>query len=211
MEGTSVQGRIDAFRKNSMNSNHYEEKKEFRIYAILLRAEENYVYVGKTTGRRISAVYSRHTTGGVKATEGYFDQGETLEFYLLEELQVTTSTAYKHIVAWCHIFQRAGYAGINHEKTLSQAENLLPETRAIVESHSQKPLEQILQCTRLENPASADKTVEKKTRFEVADHTPDESIQMNIRISLLIFLCNFYNHYYHYQINRTVQKVLLSF
>ena len=39
--------------------------------------EEDYVYVGKTTARRISGVYSRHRTGAVKATACYFDQEES--------------------------------------------------------------------------------------------------------------------------------------
>ena len=165
-----------------MNRNHYIETKCFRVYAMILRAEADYVYIGKTAGRRLSAVYSRHTTGSVKATVGYFDQGDKPELYLLEEIQAPTSEAYKHVVAWCHLFRSAGYVGINHERTLYQADNLLPDTRKIVEQLSQEPLEEILQRSYLPHPAAADRAAEAKPAHKAVSQSSNETIQMNIRI-----------------------------
>jgi len=165
-----------------VNRNHYEEKKKFRIYAMILKEEENYVYIGKTSGRRLSAVYSRHRTGGVKATEGYFDESDAPVMHLLEELNVPASEAYKHVVAWCHIFLQAGYAGINHEGTLFQADNLLPETRTIVESLSREPLTQILSRTYLANPADADRAAQEKNTACVLCSHSIETVQMNVRL-----------------------------
>ena len=165
-------------RKMAMKQAHYTQIKPFRIYALLLRAEENYAYIGKTTARRMSGVYSRHRTGAVKATECYFDQEISPELYLLEICNVTSSDAYKRVVAWCHLFLEEGYAGINHERTLSQARNLLPETKEIAEILGREPLEEILRRTYMERPSDGDLKPEIFTVTEASQKT----IQMNIRI-----------------------------
>ena len=161
-----------------MDRKHYTQIRQYRIYALLMRAEEDYVYVGKTTARRISGVYSRHRTGAVKATACYFDQEEAPELYLLETCNVTGSEAYRRTVAWCHMFLQAGYASINHDGTIFQARNLLPETKAIVESLTQEPLEEILRKTYLSHLSDGNLMPEKKVAVEI----PQKTIQMNIRI-----------------------------
>lgn len=161
-----------------MDQRHYIEIKPFRIYALLLQAEENFIYIGKTTARRMSAVYSRHRTGSVKATACYFDQEKPPQMYLLQTCNVTASEAYRRVVAWCHLFLQAGYAGINHERTLSQARNLLPKTKQIVQSLMQEPLPDILRRTYLEHPSDADLIPERQAVAEVVQ----KKIQMNIRI-----------------------------
>ena len=161
-----------------MDSKHFTQIRQYRIYALLLRAEENYVYVGKTTAKRMSAVYSRHRTGSVKATACYFDQEDPPELYLLETCNVTGSEAYRRVVAWCHVFLQAGYVGINHDRTLLQAQDLQPETKMIADFLGQKPLEEILRKSYLEHPADGDLMPEMKAAAEIKQKT----IQMNIRI-----------------------------
>lgn len=161
-----------------MDQKHYTQIRQYRIYALLVRAEENFVYVGKTTAQRISGVYSRHRTGAVKATACYFDQEEAPELYLLETCNITGSEAYRRTVAWCHLFLQAGYASINHDGTIFQARNLLPETRAIVESLMQEPLEEILRKAYLSHLSDGNLMPEKKAAVEI----PQKTIQMNIRI-----------------------------
>lgn len=163
-----------------MDHRHYSQLKSFRIYALLLRAEDNFFYIGKTTAQKLSALYNRHRTGAVKATESYFDQEEPPELYLLETCNVTGSDAYRRVVAWCHIFLQAGYAGINHDRTLYQAENLLPETKQIVQLLGREPLEEVLRRTHLEHPSDGD--LKPKT-FSVAK-ARQKTIQMNIRIDV---------------------------
>lgn len=164
-----------------MADKQYSAVHNYRIYAMILKAEEKYVFIGRTRGRRLSAVYSKHRTGTVKATEGYFDQDDRPEMYLLEEISVSGSEAYKHVVAWCHIFRKMGYVGINHEGTLSQAEDLLPATRAIVDKLSQEPLDQILLRAYLENPADMDRKPER-LNFETVSDRQKETVQVNIRL-----------------------------
>lgn len=147
---------------------------------MLLRAEENFVYVGKTNARRLSEVYSRHRTGAVKATACYFDQEEAPELYLLETCNITGSEAYRRVVAWCHLFLQAGYVCINHDRTLHQARNLLQETKKIAEWLGRKPLEEILAEAYLERPSEGNLMPEKKVANEIAQKT----IQMNIRIGM---------------------------
>lgn len=114
----------------------------------------------------------------MKATECYFDQEEPPELYLLETCNVTGSEAYRRVVAWCHLFLQAGYAGINHDRTLYQARNLLPETKQIVQLLGQEPLEEVLRRTHLERPSDGD--LKPKT-FTVTE-ARQKTIQMNIRI-----------------------------
>ena len=161
----------------TMNSRHPEEARDYRIYAMLLRAEETYFFIGKTSAKRISAVFSRHRTGCVKVTEGYFDQAEAPELYLLEELPMTRREAYRHVVAWCSLFYRAGYVGINHTGTLAQAMDLLPATKAIADTLSTEPLDQILERTWLPHPANADRVSDRPAAVPKT-----ESVQMNIRL-----------------------------
>ena len=161
-----------------MKREFYEKERDYRIYAIILKAETDCVYIGKSAGKRISAVYYRHRRGSVQATVGYFDQEERPELYLLEELTVTGSDAYRHVVAWCAVFRKNGYAGINHEGTLFQSENLLPETRIIAEEFMQEPLDQILARSWLASPASADKPSEKHGKTL----TSEKTTQINMRL-----------------------------
>lgn len=161
-----------------MDQKHYTQIKQYRIYALLMRAEENYVYVGKTTARRMSAVYSRHRTGSVKATACYFDQEEPPELYLLETCNVTGSEVYRRVVAWCHVFLQAGYVSINHDRTILQAQDMQPETKVIAGCLGQKPLEEILRKSYLERLSDGDLMPEMRAAAEMKQKT----IQMNIRI-----------------------------
>lgn len=166
-----------------MNRENYTQEKHYTIYALILYAEENFVYIGKTTSPRISAVYSRHICGGVAATDGYLNTGEAPKLYILEQLQATNAAAYKHIVAWTHIFQQNGYAAINHDATLEQSFHLLPETQAIVDSHSAEPLAAILTRTYIPRPADANRKPAPPAPEILEETPPPEIIQMNIRIN----------------------------
>lgn len=154
----------------------YCEIKRFRIYALILEAEETFVFVGKTTGRRLSAAYSRHRTGSVAATEGYFNQ-DLPKMYLLEDLEATMDTAYRHVVAWCRIFREEGYALLNHDGTLAHMEDMAPRTEAIWRELQKEPLEQILRRTWLPRPADGDEKPLPKPQ-----PPEDKTVQMNIRL-----------------------------
>lgn len=164
-----------------MNPSHYRDKKQFRIYALTLEGEEACAYVGKTTGRRLSAVYSKHVTGTVAATQGDFDQGEKPRMYLLESIYTDTSTAYRHVVAWAYIFEEfGGYALLNSDGTCRHVECLQPETKAIVDELTKEPMEDILKRTYLPKPSDGDLPPEPVPEQEAPG---GKTIQMNVRIN----------------------------
>ena len=140
-----------------MNANHYKQQKHFKIYAILLSAEDNFCFIGKTSSPRLSAAYHRHRRGEIAATAGWFsEENEIPKLYLLEEMSVSTALAYKRVLAWIHLFMSNGYYVINHEKSIIQAKNLKEDTKRIVEELSKEPLSQILLRTYLDSPTSGD-------------------------------------------------------
>lgn len=140
-----------------MKDEHYTDVKIYKIYAILLDAEEPFCYIGKTTSQRLSAAYHRHRRGEVAATEGFLSQkDEQPQLYLLEELPMTNARAHKRVLAWIHIFMTNGYSLINHSGSVKQAKNLKPDTERMVEELQKEPLEKILQRTILMHPADAD-------------------------------------------------------
>ena len=107
---------------------HHTEIRQFRIFALVLGKA---LFVGKTTSPRISAVYSRHRCGSVAATRGILDQAERPTLHILEQVECTGAEAYRHVLAWIHLFQQAGYSSINHEATVASSEYLYPPTEAI--------------------------------------------------------------------------------
>lgn len=158
------------------NSNHYSKKKLFRFYCLILYEDgTNYLYVGKTTGLRMSAVYSRHIRGHVAATDCYFED-EKPQFHILSEHILTTAEAYKYVVAYVCLFQAHGYVCINHTGTLAHAEQPNPETLTIIRVLESEPVEVLLERTLVERPADADH------KPPSAPAKKESTIQMNIRI-----------------------------
>jgi len=161
-----------------MNPKHYSLKKSFKIYALIMSAEENFFFIGKTTSPRVSAAYSRHICGRIAATKGYFDLDDGRpELYLLEELSLTTADAYKRVLAWINVFMANGYTSLNHFASQSQAKNPFQETAAFIEELTcMGPLSEILERTFVARPTDADSRPFRK--LEGAD----EIIQMNVRM-----------------------------
>ena len=161
-----------------MQTRFYTEEKGYTIYALRLTAEEDFVYVGKTTSRRISAIFSWHLCGNCAATDGYFSKEERPELYILREGSYTGAQAYKQVLAWVYVFQKEGYAVINHEKTLEQAENPNDETQFIIDTICREPLAEVLSRTHVARPVDAD----KKDPIHSEQTASDETVQMNIRM-----------------------------
>lgn len=155
----------------------YTVQKRFRFYCLILREEgANYIYVGKTTGLRMSAEYSRHICGRVAATVDFFDGEEKPQLHILSECTATTAEAYKIVVAYVRLFVDAGYICINHEGTMAHAEQPKEKTLAIIRSLESEPIEDLLSRTYIAKPADADRKPAQKIAEE------ESTIQMNIRI-----------------------------
>lgn len=167
-----------------MRDSYYTHVQTITIYAIVNRVEGPFAYIGKTTSPRISAVYSRHRTGNVSATEGYLDLEEEIpELYVLERLSTTGAEGYRHVLAWLRYFLAEGYYAITHEATEAQARSLYPETEDIYRKIAAEPLETILERTYVAKPSDANLPPEPPPRQPFEPHDPAEkSIQMNVRM-----------------------------
>lgn len=156
---------------------HHTEIRQFRIFALVLGEE---IFVGKTTSPRISAVYSRHRCGTVVATQGILDQEKRPSLHILEQLECTGSDAYRHVLAWIHLFEQAGYCGINHMATATSSELLYPPTEAILKVLPQEPAQQILARTYVQKPSEANIRPSRKLAFLPE---PEKQVQMNLRMT----------------------------
>lgn len=156
---------------------HHTEIQKFRIFALVLDKE---IFVGKSAANRMSAVYSRHRCGTVAATQGHLDREQAPTLHILKELSCTGSEAYRHVLAWIHLFSEAGYSSLNHPGTEESAECLYSQTEAIYKSLPQEPAERILEKTRVQKPADADR---KPMHIPLLQPKPEKNIQMNLRMS----------------------------
>lgn len=155
---------------------HHTDLRSFWIYALVLDRD---IFVGKTTSPRISAVYSRHRCSDVAATRGFLDQEEAPSLHVLEELTCTGSEAYRHVLAWLHWFEAAGYCSINHTRTAVSSEELYPPTEEIYRKIPQLPVEQILEQTRLTKPSDGNRKPPRKLALL---SQPRKQVQMNLRM-----------------------------
>lgn len=163
-----------------MNLKHYTDQKCFRIFSLVLPAEE-IAYIGKTAGKRLSAVFSNHICGKVAATSPYFgkmtDQYPAL--HLLETIHTSTAEAYRHVLCWIHLFRSNGYQVINHGGSLAQASRLLPATQSILQTLPKEDLDVLLARTKLVHPTDAD---EKSVPTQ--KDTAEKMERLNIRLSV---------------------------
>lgn len=150
----------------------------------------HYVYVGKTSAVHFSKVYWRHINGKIEATESYFDAENKPCAHMLSEHTLTTADAYKHIIAYVHLFQKAGYFCLNYNGTLHHAAHPMPETLEIIHALEREPLDDLLARTKLKKHTDADRKI-AKTKEQPADinfqsnastETSKAPIQMNVRI-----------------------------
>lgn len=156
---------------------HHTEIRQFRIFALVLGEE---IFLGKTTSPRISAVYSRHRCGTVAATRGILDQEEPPSLHILEQLECTGADAYRHVLAWIHLFEQAGFCSINHVATAVSSDLLYPPTETILTSLPQEPARQLLARTYVQKPSEADIRPSRKPAFLPE---PEKHVQMNLRMT----------------------------
>lgn len=157
---------------------HHTEIRQFRIFALVLREE---IFIGKTTSPRISAVYSRHRCGTVAATRGSLDQEERPSLHILEQLECTGADAYRHVLAWIHLFEQAGFYSINHVATAVSSDLLYPPTETILKALPQEPAQQILARTYVQKPSEANIRPSRRLAFLPE---PEKQVQMNLRMTV---------------------------
>lgn len=156
---------------------HHTDIRQFRIFALILGEQ---IFVGKTASPRISAVYSRHRCGSVAATRGILDQDVPPALHILETLNSTGSDAYRHILAWIHLFETAGFFSINHMATALSSEQLYPPTEVILKELQKESIDQILKRTYIQKPSDGNI---KASRKLLLPPKPEKHVQMNLRMT----------------------------
>lgn len=127
--------------------------KTITIFALIFGKK---VYIGKTASCRLSAIYWRHCRSEVVATRRFTKKGGKPRLHLLHREQMKTYQAYRFVVVYVHMFQQAGYEVLNCARTIMQANDLHPETKALADELTQEDIEQMLLRTLVEKPTDAD-------------------------------------------------------
>lgn len=166
-----------------MEKSHYIKVKHFIYYALILREDEEYVYVGKTAERRLSNTFSRHVCGRVAATDGFFDKESIPKLYLLEECDETTAHGYRRVVAYVHLFLEEGYCCLNHSKTIRHAKNPKDETKVLIAELKAKTLDEILTDAEVESISQFKSAIREQQPEPINEYIPrmKHGEQLNIR------------------------------
>ena len=166
-----------------MDSKFYHDAEPFTIYA-LVHQTEGYFYVGKAKSK-FSHIYSRHINAGCVCTRYTFtkDEEDLPIIHLLEiGTMMSPAEAYKHIIAWAHLFIQHGYFCLNADAVDNQARSPLPDTQQIISSFSTEPFEEILKRTKVETPRDADRLIAKILPPVTPEATANPVVQMNVRM-----------------------------
>lgn len=128
-----------------------------KIYTIFALFFGNWVYVGKTTSPRISAVYRRHVRGEVFATHQCALENPHPTLHILHIDETLAYEIYYWILAYVNVLQRAGYHILNSPRTIARSTDLRAPALAIISEIEKEGLEQLLARTRVERPTEADR------------------------------------------------------
>lgn len=166
-----------------MEKSHYTKIKHYVYYALILHEDDKYVYVGKTTEKRLSNTFSRHVCGRVAATNAFFDKESRPKLYLLEECDETTAQGYKRVVAYVHMFLSEGYCCINHAGTIKHAKNPKEDTKRLIMQLKSKPMDEILMNTYVEKTSNSRVVAGKEQAAANGNTAPKKhhGEQLNIR------------------------------
>lgn len=99
----------------------------------------------------------------------------------LEQLECTGADAYRHILAWIHLFEQEGFCSINHVATAVSADALYLPTETILQALPREPVQQILERTYVPKPSEANLCPSRKLAFF---SEPEKKVQMNIRMTV---------------------------
>lgn len=166
-----------------MEKSHYIKVKHFIYYALILHEDDKYVYIGKTSEKRLSNTFSRHVCGRVTATDGFFDKESVPKLYLLEECDETTAQGYRRVVAYVHLFLEEGYCCLNHSKTIRHAKNPKDETKVLIAELKAKTLDEILTDAEVESISQFKSAIQEQGIEPTNEYIPGtkHGEQLNVR------------------------------
>lgn len=107
--------------------------KKIRLFKIYALVHENNVFIGKTQGEVNPVFYQHRRAQNTYTAEHFYPKNsKNPSIHILENITCSLSESYRHIVAWVQIFQEEGYQVINPQGTLADANDLHPQTSALI-------------------------------------------------------------------------------
>ncbi|MBO5954249.1 MAG: hypothetical protein J6Q53_09095 [Oscillospiraceae bacterium] len=152
-------------------------KKTFSIYALI---NDQKVYVGKTKGKRISAVFSYHRNGKNASTRTYFVKpAPAPECYLLRRSEMRAFEAYKWVLVYIRMFRDADYEILNCPRSIERSDNLKEDTQRIWAKIKSTSISELLLSTRIEKLTDADiAPIPQTTRNQKAKSTQTLTLRL---------------------------------
>lgn len=163
-----------------MNKNFYIQEKTFTIYALHIFDDEDFIFVGKTSSPRVSAVYSEHIRGRRESTSFVISKENRPDLHVLDVIHTTENIAYKHMLAWTAFFAENGYEMLNGTGMIAQTETLHEETAVILERIRRETAEEVLNRTYVQSPKDADIKTDASASTLASEQ--EKTVQMNIRL-----------------------------
>lgn len=153
---------------------------QINIFTIYVLKRGNKVYVGKTKGKRMSAVVSRHFCGKYMSTQRYFAKPSPApDLHVLHRSEMPPFVAYKYVLAYIRYFIDTGYEILNAPRSIQRAQDLKEDTQEIFDRISRTDITEILEDTYIEKVTSADIRSEK-----ISDDTKKMAYtQLTIRLT----------------------------
>lgn len=129
-----------------MGSRMHSEVRSYGVYAIVAYTpdEGDIVHVWRTRTTDLRKVLSNHRRKeGIM--EPFFEDGVEAEIYLLERVEATLATTYRHVLAWSRYFADNEYEVIAPLKTYEAVFDLQPETEEIYRRICAVPISALLE------------------------------------------------------------------
>jgi len=150
--------------------------KTITIFAL---AKDNLIYIGKSYGKRISAVYSRHRCGKHDSTRRYFAKpAPPPDLHILLRRPMQDFETYKYVLSYIRFFREAGYQILNCPRSIERSYDLKEDTLKIFENIKPNNASELL-STRITKITEADIKEEKSSETD----TPNADCMLTIRLT----------------------------
>lgn len=152
------------------------EAQPHKIY-VLISAISNEFYVGKTTAAKPNVAYKFHAAEKHTQTKQLFAESRKNQnfpkMYLLEEVNVTPTTAFGYCVAWTKYFSEQGLAPLANQTVLDYTEDLTEENETVFNCIKAVPIESVLSDEHL---LIADYKAQEKKKKTVSENGKQDQV-----------------------------------
>lgn len=151
-----------------------------KIITIFALVKDNILYIGKSNGKRISAVYSRHRNGKHVSTHKHFAKpAPPPDLHILFRQPMQDFEAYKYVLSYIRLFREAGYQILNCPRSIERSYELKENTLEIFESIKTNNIPKLLQTTRITKITDADIKADRI----IEKDTPNADCMLTIRLT----------------------------